>query len=252
MPYGLYISAEGAQAQSRRLEVVANNLANVETAGFKRQLASFQARYTEAIEKGLEAPRQGTLADLGGGVMFAEAKTDFSPGPLKHTRLPTDLAINGDGFFAVQKGDRILLTRAGNFAVNPDGMLVTQQGYPVLSDNYTPINIDPDAGPWTFQADGTLLQDGDTQTLALVRPKSLGDLAHAAENMFLPLGPIGPVEPELRRVEREMYEASDVEPTQEMMEMIESSRAFEANVNMIRNQDQMIGNLVSRVLKDSN
>jgi len=250
MPYGLYISAEGAQAQNRRLEVVANNLANVETAGFKRQLAGFQARYTEAIDQGLAIPNQGTLADLGGGVMFAEAVSDFSVGPLKHTRLPTDLAINGDGFFAVQKGDRVLLTRAGNFAVNPDGMLVTQQGYPVLNDSYAPINIDPEAGPWTFQADGTLLQDGDTQTLALVRPRSLADLAHAAENLFQPLGPIGPVEPERRQVALEMYEASDVEPTQEMMEMIESSRAFEANVNMIRNQDQMIGNLVSRVLRD--
>jgi flagellar basal-body rod protein FlgF len=251
MPYGLYISAEGAQVQNRRMEVVANNLANVDTAGFKRQLAGFQARYTEAAERGLDLPGQGNLADLGGGVLFHDAKTDFSVGPLKHSRLPTDLAINGDGFFAVQRGDRVTLTRAGNFAINPDGVLVTQQGYPVLSDNYTPITIDPEAGPWTFQADGTLVQDGDIQTLALVRPRSLGDLAHVAENMFLPLAPIGPVEPELRQVQTGFYEGSGVKPTQEMMEMIETSRAFEANINMIRNQDQMIGNLVSRVLKET-
>lgn len=251
MPYGLYISAEGAQAQNRRMEVVANNLANVNTAGFKRQLAGFQARYTEAAERGLDVPGVGNLADLGGGVLFKSAKTDFSEGHLIHSRLPTDLAINGDGFFAVQKGNKVMLTRAGNFAVNPDGMLVTQQGYPVLSDSYTPITIDPEAGPWELQPDGSLVQDGTAQMLALVKPRSLGDLAHAAENLFLPLGPIQPVPPEMRALQREFYEGSTVEPTQEMIEMIETSRAFEANVNMIRNQDQMIGNLVSRVLKAS-
>jgi flagellar basal-body rod protein FlgF len=251
MPYGLYISAEGAQAQSRRMEVVANNLANVNTAGFKRQLAGFQARYTEAAERGLDIPGNGTLADLGGGVLFKSAQTDFSEGRLIHSRMPTDLAINGEGFFAVQKGNRMMLTRAGNFSVNPDGVLVTQQGYPVLSDNYTPITIDPEAGPWTLQADGSLAQDGTIQNLAMVKPRSLGDLAHAAENLFLPLGPLQPIAPEMRTVQNEFYEGSTVEPTTEMIEMIETSRAFEANVNMIRNQDQMIGNLVTRVLKQN-
>jgi flagellar basal-body rod protein FlgF/flagellar basal-body rod protein FlgG len=251
MPYGLYISAEGAQAQNRRMEVVANNLANVETIGFKRQLAGFQARYTEAAERGLDLPGNGTLADLGGGVMFKSAKTDYSMGPVQHTRNPTDLMINGDGFFVVQKGGQNMLTRAGNFVFDTNGVLVTPQGYPVTSDTNTPITIDPEAGPWTFQPDGTLVQDGDVQSLAIVMPRSKGDLAHAAENLFLPLGPTQVVPPELRSVQREMIELSGVRPTEEMMEMIETSRAFEANVNMIRNQDQMIGNLVSRVLKEA-
>ena len=250
MPYGLYISAAGAQAQNRRMEVVANNLANVETVGFKRQLAGFQARYTEAAERGLDLPGNGTLADLGGGVMLRDAPTDFSVGPLKTTQIPTDLAINGDGFFAVQKGNQTLLTRAGNFSFNPEGVLVTQQGYPVLSDSNTPITIDPEAGPWTFQTDGTFVQGGEVQALAVVRPRSLGDLKHAAENLFLPTGPIGQVEPELRQVQTHVIEMSSVKPTQEMMEMIETSRSFECNVNMIRNQDQMIGTLISRVLKE--
>jgi flagellar basal-body rod protein FlgF/flagellar basal-body rod protein FlgG len=251
MPYGLYISAEGALAQSRRMEVVANNLANVETIGFKRQLAGFQARYTEAAERGLDLPGNGTLADLGGGVMFKSAKTDYSMGPVQHTRNPSDLAINGDGFFVVQKGGQNMLTRAGNFVFDANGVLVTPQGYPVLSESSTPLTIDPEAGPWTFQPDGTLVQDGDVQTLAIVMPQSKGDLAHASENLFLPLGPTRLIPPELRSVQRQMIELSGVKPTQEMMEMIETSRAFEANVNMIRNQDQMIGNLVSRVLKET-
>jgi flagellar basal body rod protein FlgG len=70
MPYGLYISAEGAQAQVARMEVIANNLANVETPGFKRDLAIFEARYAEAIEQGLQDPDTGELEDVGGGVLF--------------------------------------------------------------------------------------------------------------------------------------------------------------------------------------
>jgi flagellar basal-body rod protein FlgF/flagellar basal-body rod protein FlgG len=251
MPYGLYLSAEGALAQSRRMEVVANNLANVETIGFKRQLAGFQARYTEAAERGLDLPGNGTLADLGGGVMFKSAKTDYSMGPIEHTRNPSDLAINGDGFFVVQKGGQNMLTRAGNFVFDANGVLVTPQGYPVMSENNTPMTIDPEAGPWTFQPDGSLVQDGELQSLAIVMPRSKGDLAHASENLFLPLGPVQMVPPDLRSVQRQTIELSGVNPTQEMMEMIETSRAFEANVNMIRNQDQMIGNLVSRVLKEA-
>ena len=110
MPYGIYLSAEGAQAQSRRLEVIANNLANVNTVGFKKEFAIMQARYSEAIAAGTASPGSGSLADIGGGVRMEETKTDFSQGPTRRTGSPTDLAISGDGFFAVRKGQETLLT----------------------------------------------------------------------------------------------------------------------------------------------
>ena len=132
MPYGLYVSAEGARAQSQRLETIANNLANVDTAGFKRELAVFQARYAEAIEQGHDYPGSGSVNDVGGGVMLRLTQTDFSPGPMKRTGAPTDLAIRSKGFFLVEKDGQQYLTRAGNFRLTTEGNLVTQQGYACL------------------------------------------------------------------------------------------------------------------------
>ena len=108
MPYGMYVSAEGAQCRAQRIEVIANNLANVDTVGFKRELAVFQARYAEAIDRGQATAGAGSIHDLGGGVQVAPSKTDFSSGPMKFTKTPTDLAIDGEGFFVVRQGRRAL------------------------------------------------------------------------------------------------------------------------------------------------
>ena len=251
MPYGLYVSAEGARAQSQRLGVLANNLANVDTAAFKRDVALFQARFAEAAERGLAAPGDGSINDLGGGIEICETKTDFSNGPLKGTGQDLDFAIKGDGFFVVQKDGKNLLTRAGNFQLEPSGALVTQDGDAVLDDGGAPVVIDPDNGPWVLSPDGCINQGGDALPLALVRPRSLGDLVKTGENRFKSLAPTTPLEPGERQVLQGFREGSGVRPTLEMMELIETSRAFEANTNMIRHQDQAMGTLVSRVLKDS-
>src|SRR5262245_57773993 len=153
MPYGLYLSAEGAYVQSRRLDVLANNMANVSTAGFKRDVPLFQSRFAEAIQRGQAIPGNGALSDLGGGVKVLETRTDFSPGPLVATKQDTDMAINGDAFFVVRHGGKDMLTRAGNFALTPTGQLVTQDGAPVLGADGNPIAIDPDAGPWQLTPD---------------------------------------------------------------------------------------------------
>ncbi len=250
MPYGLYISAEGAQAQTRRLEVIANNLANVDTPGFKRDLAICQARYAEAVEQGLKAPGSGALDDVGGGVTVRQTKTDFSAGPLKHTQNPTDLAVEGDAFFQVRKGDETFLTRAGNFRLTAQGELVTQQGYAVLGDTGTPIVVKPDSGPWEISAAGAVRQrDGDAQNLALVRPESLGDLVKVGENLFRSTTDPKPVAPNERRVATGYLELSTVKPTIEMTAMIEASRLIEANINLMKAQDQMLGGLIGRVLR---
>jgi flagellar basal-body rod protein FlgF/flagellar basal-body rod protein FlgG len=251
MPYGLYISAEGAVAQNRRMEVLANNIANVDTAGFKRQLAIFQARYSEAIEQGSDYSGSRTINDLGGGVLVRETKTDFSPGAIRRTGLETDVAIDGDGFFQVQKGNQIYLTRAGAFEITAEGQLVTPDGYPVLSNDGEPIAIGPDAGPWRINDAGGIEQDGAVTNLGIVRPPSLDQLEHVGENLFAlpPRVEAEPVPDEERQVRSGYVEQSSVRATREMMDLIECSRAFEANTTMIKNQDQMLGNLVSRALR---
>lgn len=250
MPYGLYISAEGAQAQTRRLETIANNLANVDTPGFKRDLAICQARYAEAVEQGLKAPGSGGLDDIGGGVLVRQTKTDFTAGPLKHTQNPADLAIEGDAFFQVRKGDETLLTRAGNFRVTARGDLVTQQGYAVLNETGAPVIIQPDAGPWEISGAGAVRQrDGDAQNLALVKPESFGDLVKVGENLFRSTTDARPIAPNERKVATGYVELSTVKPTVEMNAMIEASRLVEANINLMKAQDQMLGSLIGRVLR---
>ena len=248
MPYGLYISAEGALAQSTRMETISNNLANANTNGFKRDLAVFQARFAEETQRGLDLPGSGSLNDLGGGIDTAGIVTDFSPGVMKNTFVPTDMALEGPGFFVVHRNGQNMLTRGGNFTLTPTGSLLSQDGDPVMSDEGTPIVIDPQGGPWQVNASGTIVQGGSKVGLALVQPQSLGDLVKVGDNLFSPLGPVRPLAPEQRRVLGGALEGSTVNTVSEMTEMIETSRVFEANVNMIRNQDTILSELVSRVL----
>lgn len=248
MPYALYVSAEGAQAQARRMEVIANNLANVDTVGFKRDLAVMRARFAAAIEEGDAIAGDGSINDVGGGVELAGTRTEFSQGPLKRTNQPTDLALENDGFFVVRRGNKNLLTRSGNFDINAGGYMVTDSGDFVLGEDGDPVAIEPDRGPWQIDDTG-ILQQGDTKIpLAMVRPKSMGDLIKLGDNLYQPLASVRPVPAEERAVTAGFYEASNVRPTTEMIDMIEASRAFEANVNLIRQNDQLLGSLVNRVL----
>ncbi|MCE9606645.1 MAG: flagellar basal-body rod protein FlgF [Planctomycetia bacterium] len=246
MAYGMYISAEGALAQQTRLETITNNIANADTAGFKRDLAIFQARNAEAIDQGLAQPHAGTVNDVGGGVMVKQNQTDFSQGPLKSTNIPTDFAIKGRGFFVVEKDGEKMLTRAGGFQPLPDGTLATNDGYPVLTEEGEPIVI---AGPWQFSEDGTITSENGVARMAIAEPASLGDLVKTGENLFRPLGPVAALANEFRSVAQGMLEGSGTTAVKEMVEMIETTRAYEANVNMIKNHDSMFGTLISRVLK---
>jgi len=250
MPYGLYVSAEGAHAQSKRLEVISNNLANVDTVGFKRQLAVFQARYAEAVQEGLTPPGSGSIDDIGGGIMVAETKTDYSTGPWKQTDIPTDLAIQGrEGFFLIQKNDETFLTRAGNFQIASDGRLTTPQGYDVLNSAGVPVIVNPFDPTLNIDSAGTLRQAGLVQELALVKPESLGDLVRMGENLFKPLSEPQPLLPRERSVASGFLEQSGVRATSEMTEMVEAARVLEANVNIMKTQDQMLSGLVNRLLR---
>ena len=85
MPYGMYLSAEGAKVQAQRLEFIANNLANIDTPGFKRDVPTFQARFSEAIQRGQDFPGSKSRNDVGGGVKLIGVETDFSHATLKST-----------------------------------------------------------------------------------------------------------------------------------------------------------------------
>ena len=250
MPYGLYISAEGAAAQSRRLEVISNNLANADTTGFKRQLATVQARDAEAVTRGYDYIGSGTINDVGGGVQVHSTATDHSLGVLKATGVPSDVAIVGDGYFQVQAGDRRLLTRAGNFAVNPLGQITTPSGHPVLSNTGEPVQIALGGGDWEISAAGEVLQGGERIPLAIVAPPDVNALVHEGQNFFsTPQGvEATPLPLAQRNVRVGFLEGSGVEPISELMSLITASRAYEANVRLMQHQDEAMGSLISRIL----
>lgn len=249
MPYGLYLSASGAQAQNHRLQVLSNNLANVDTPGYKPQQAILQARFSEMIEQGSVAPGLGGADDVGGGVTMQASATQFGVGPIRETGNRTDFAINDPNqFFVVEQDGEQALTRAGNFLFDSMGQLVTQEGNPVLDAEGKPIQIDPTL-PYNIGNGGQVRQAGEAWDLMIARPRSLGDLSHLGENLFKPLAEFDLAAADQRAVRSGYVEESGVSPTRAMMELIDASRTYEANVRMIQNQDHAIGQLISRVLQ---
>jgi flagellar basal body rod protein FlgG len=221
------MSASGAHAQSHRMKVLSNNLANVETPGFKPQQSVLQARFAEMIEQGDVVPGMGGADDIGGGVTIRPSETQYAQGPMKATGRETDFAINDEeSFFVVSRGDEQRLTRAGNFLFDSQGRMINENGDKVLATNGQPIEIEPGI-PINVGPDGRIL--GDSQ--------------------FKALAEFDVVQPGARKVVSGMLEQSAVSPTGAMMELIETSRVYEANVRMIQNQDSVMGTLISRVLQ---
>lgn len=249
MPYGVYLSASGAHAQSHRMQVLSNNLANINTPGFKPEQTVLQSRFAEMIEEGAVAPGQGGADDIGGGVTIQPSATQFGVGAMKPTGRDTDFAINDEeSFFVVKSGEDQHLTRAGNFLFDSRGFLINQSGDQVMSTGNTPVQIEP-GQPYQVASGGRIIQAGKATELMIAKPKSLGDLTHLGDNQFKPLAKFDLVTQGDRKVVAGMLEQSGVSPTGAMMELIETSRVYEANVRMIQNQDSVMGSLISRVLQ---
>jgi flagellar basal-body rod protein FlgF len=248
MPYGVYLSASGAHAQSHRMKVLSNNLANVDTAGFKPQETILQSRFAQMIEDGAVPNGVGGADDIGGGVTIQRAQTQFALGPIQQSGRETDFAISDpSSFFVVKNGEEKMLTRAGDFLFNNKGTLVNQNGNPVLGSDGAEIRIDSSL-PFNVGPEGRIQQAGTQWELMLAKPKNLGDLSHVGGSLFKPLAEFDLVPQGERKVVAGMLEHSAVSPTSAMMELIETTRAYEANVRMIQNQDTVMGTLISRML----
>ena len=129
MLHGLYASAAGAMVQDARVSVIANNLANVSTAGFKEDFSYFMARAHEAVEAGRAEYGDAIFRDVvGGGVFLRGTQSNLAQGFLTHTENPYDIAIDGEGFMAVTDGSKSYYTRAGQLSVDSEGYLATIDG----------------------------------------------------------------------------------------------------------------------------
>lgn len=246
MIYGLYLSATGVLACTHRQDVIANNLANSETVGFKRDLAIQCHRRTEAGRTGGRATN-AVLEPLGGAVGLMPTCTDYSPGERENTGNPLDVAIEGEGMFAVQKDGRVMLTRDGRFLVGPRGTLAMINGAEVLDARLRPVRI-ASSSPLSIASDGTVTQDGAAiGRIGVFEQPHRSLLRKAGSSLIEYAGNAERLRPAAAVLRSGSIERSNADPVIELAALMEAQRQLEANVNMIRYQDQTLGRLVNDV-----
>jgi flagellar basal-body rod protein FlgG len=257
----LWAAKTGLDAQQTRLAVVSNNLANVNTAGFKKGRAVFEDLLYENVRQVGGATSQDTQAasglSIGTGVRVVATEKTFTQGGLNQTGNPLDMAINGRGFFQVLMPDGTqAYTRAGDFQVNSQGQLVTSSGYVVQPG----ITIPSGAQSITIGNDGTVsvalagqstpTQVGSLQLVDFVNPTGLQP---RGENLLLESAASGSAQPGtpglngLGTLSQGAVEASNVNVVEEMVNMIETQRAYEMNTKAIQTADQMLQYLSNNV-----
>lgn len=252
MIYGMHLSAQGARALSTRLDVVANNLANAGTTGFKKALTLFQDHRTYDTRNGDSYSAPNDLNLQTGGVTVSATPTDFSQGSLSETGKDLDVALKGKGFFQIADAqNRKFLTRNGSFTISPDGDLVTQTGHKVLNADGTPIRLNPAAERTQIAADGTISQivagaNTFAGRLGLFAPPNPDSLQKLGDSRYAATGTIPQAGSDVQ-VQQGFLEASGTNPITEMLAMIQTSRAFEMNVNMMKQQDDSLGRLLQSV-----
>ena len=255
----LWVAKTGLEAQQTRMTVVSQNLANVNTTGYKRQRAMFEdLLYQNVVQSGgmtsqqTEAP---TGLNLGTGVRVVATDRQFSQGNIVTTGNQHDVAINGHGFFEILLPDGSqAYTRDGTFQVNADGELVTSSGYTVQPA----ITVPQGASGLTIGIDGTVtaippgqsdaVQIGTLQLTNFVNPAGLQP---RGENMFGETQSSGPPEPGtpglngLGTLMQGALETSNVNVVEELVSMIETQRAYEMNSRAIETADQMLQHLTN-------
>lgn len=242
-----HIGATGLQAQQRALEVVANNLANVNTVGFKRSEVSFRELVQAAEVRAEHAPPVAVQGATFAGVSLAEPRRVFAPGELRQTGRPLDVAIQGEGFIELLgPAGRTLLWRGGALAVNPDGFLATASGLPLKSM----ISVPEGATELRVGASGEIgaLVDGASVSLGrldLVKSRDPAGLRAVQEGAFEALDPglltsVTPGEEGAGVLVQGAVETSNVQLSEEMIELMLTQRAYAANAQVVQAGDQLM------------
>ena len=240
-----YVALSRQTALVRQMDVVANNLANVATPGFKAEAEVFTT--VPIRSQAFGAPQKLAYVQD-----FATAR-DFSTGPMNPTGNDLDMAIQGNGFFVVQTETGPRYTRFGHFQVNAAGQLVTKQGYPVLSGG-APVTIDPDDGPVQVAGDGSISADRTQQGNAQVVYGKLDvvdfqnrDALKPEEGVFFKTD-APPIQVERPAVVQRMLEQSNVQPVKELTTMIWVQRNYEAVQKFLDGEDDRMKRAVNYII----
>ncbi len=250
----LWTAASGMQAQTLNIDVISNNIANVNTTGFKRSRSDFQDLLYQTVREpgtvsssGNEIP---TGIQVGLGTRPVATAKIFDQGDYKHTGGETDIAIEGDGFFQItQPNGEIAYTRAGAFKINSEGQLVTSDGF--LMD--PEITIPSDAKSISIETDGTVsvILAGQTEpseigTIELAKFSNPAGLKSIGRNLYLQTSASGDAvtgtagEEGFGTIAQGYLEMSNVNIVEEMVNMIVAQRAYEVNSKAIQTADDML------------
>ena len=257
----LYTAATGMGAQQVNIDVIANNLANANTTGFKRSRADFQDLMYQTIMNPGTVSAEGTMLptgiQMGLGVKTVAIQKMFHQGDFSHTGNPLDVVIEGDGFFQIGKPDgEIGYTRAGAFKLDVDGRIVTSDGYPIDPS----ITIPTDATSITIGTDGqvSVTQAGTTAPtvvgqITLARFANPAGLKAMGKTMFLETDASGapiigtPGLDGMGTITQAFLEMSNVNVVEEMVNMIISQRAYEINSKAVTTSDQMLQTITNLI-----
>jgi flagellar basal body rod protein FlgG len=255
MNYGLYLSASGLMSNLYRQDVFANNLSNVETAGFKEHVPAVKHRAPESIEDnlGMNVSKQ-MLDKLGGGVLAGPQRISFGAAKLTKTGNPLDAALTSDNtFFAVEtmtaNGNQteVALTRDGNFSRNSEGELVTQSGHRVLNDQDQPIAV-PEGANVRIDSEGRVLQNGQPlDRVQVTRIDNTEALSKQGANLF------AMDEPNMRQmvdnpaIKSGFVEASAVDPISTLSQLISATKSATGNATMIKYHNRVMGQAITEL-----
>ncbi|WP_340108168.1 flagellar hook-basal body complex protein [Pikeienuella sp. HZG-20] len=222
-----YVTLSRQSGLLKDMQIIANNIANASTTGFRREGAVF----AEMVDR---------LNVVGGGTAQTAARvrvTDFQQGALAPTGGAFDFAIEGDGFFMIETPDGPALTRAGSFVRNPDGELATKDGLRLLDEGGAPLFAPPDAREMTVATDGTLSADGQPiGRIGLVTVADTSSLTRSGAGLFTTEEPLLPAEE--ASIFQGFVERSNVDPIREISRMIEVQRAYEMGQNFLNAEDE--------------
>ncbi len=220
MGSGIYIAAAGAVAQSNALDVTANNVANASTTGFHASQVSFHEVLTRA--------RSPDMALVGNRT----DSIDGVAGPISSTGNPLDVALDGDGYLAVDSPQGVRYTRAGSLGLGADGRLINADGLPVRAVGGAPLIIPPGAGQVTIGADGTIATElGPVGHLELTRFAG-ADLTHEGGTLLAAHG--RPVAGPPPQVKQGFLEGSNVNVVRGVTELVQVSRTYESLMSVIQ------------------
>ncbi len=246
MVKGMYNAASGMMLQLTKQDIVANNIANSNTNGFKRQLAVSSAYPVMEITRQEGAnPRSmpQSIGQLGSGALISGVYTDFSTGSMTQTGNPSDLALGEEIYFVVEtpRGERF--TRNGNFKVNFDGLLSTSQGYPLLDHNGDYVFVE---SGFTVDSQGNVTVNGATlHTLQLVVFDDPESLAKDGENLYSAESAYRAAEDP--RLMQGYLEQSNVNAVKEMVTLLEAVRSYEMLQKVVQAEDELTQAAIDKV-----